>query len=56
MAHSPKLKPGDAIPALSRLGSAGEVAVYLRPNASEADISQMQVAARRDLGEAVPDG
>jgi hypothetical protein len=56
MAHSPKPEPADAIPALVRLGSAGGSSVYLRPSASEAAIGRMQVAARRDLGEAVPDG
>jgi hypothetical protein len=30
--------------------------VYLRPKADEAAIGYLQVAARRDLGEAVPDG
>jgi SMI1 / KNR4 family (SUKH-1) len=53
MARKPKLKPADALPTLIRLGA--ERAVYLAPKASEAAIRRMQAAAKRDLGEPVPD-
>jgi hypothetical protein len=53
MARRPKLKPADALPMLIRLGAEG--AVYLAPKASEAAIRRMQAAAKRDLGEPVPE-
>jgi len=51
-----KLKPADALPTLVRLGTEEKRAVYLRPKANEAAIRRMQSAARRDLGEPVPEG
>jgi hypothetical protein len=53
MARRPKLKPADALAALARLGAEG--ALYLAPKASEAAIRRMQGAAKRDLGEPVPE-
>jgi SMI1 / KNR4 family (SUKH-1) len=53
MARRPKLKPADALPTLVRLGA--ERAVYLAPKASEAAIRRMQAAAKRDLGEPIPE-
>jgi hypothetical protein len=56
MARQPKPKPADALQTLLRLGSDQKHGVYLRPKASEMAIQQMQTDARRELGEAVPDG
>jgi hypothetical protein len=56
MARRPKLKPAEALHALAHLGANEKRAVYLRPKASDTAIRRMQVAAQRDLGEAVPDG
>jgi len=53
MARRPKLKPADVLPTLARLGA--EDIVYLAPKASEAAIRRMQVAAKRDLGEPIPE-
>lgn len=53
MARRPELNAKDAFPTLVRLGAEG--AVYLAPQVSEPAIEQMQVAAKRDLGEPIPD-
>lgn len=53
MSPQSKLKATDVFPTLIRLGANGSV--YLPPKASEAAIRRMQEAAKRDLGEPVPD-
>jgi hypothetical protein len=40
---------------LTRLGNDPQSSVYLEPPADEAAIAQMQAAARRDLGQPVPE-
>jgi hypothetical protein len=45
----------DVLATLARLGSDPMSGVYLQPPADEATIWQMQEAARRDLGEPVPE-
>jgi hypothetical protein len=45
----------DALAALARLGSDPMSGVYVQPAADEGAIRQMQEAARRNLGEPVPD-
>lgn len=56
MARRVGLNPVDALPTLLRLGAEKNSGVYLRPKASEQAIHRMQVTAKRDLGEPVPDG
>lgn len=55
MSHRSEPKPADALPTIARLGAEKLGAVYLRPKASEVAIRQMQTAAKRNLGEVVPD-
>lgn len=45
----------DQLMTLARLGGDPTGSVYLQPAADEAAICRMQTAARRDLGEPVPD-
>jgi hypothetical protein len=49
-------KSENAFVILTRLGANRLKAVYLRPGCDSSAIAQMQTAARRELGEDVPDG
>lgn len=53
MPQQTKLKADEAFPTLIRLGAKGSV--HLPPKASEEAIRLMQTAAKRELGETVPD-
>src|SRR3989442_1117411 len=56
MARRPQTTAADALPTLARLGTDPTSGVYLQPGASEVTVRRMQAAARRDLGEPIPDG
>lgn len=47
--------PADGIATLARLAAEGKRAVHLKPKASETAIRDMQTAAKKDLGEPVPE-
>ena len=55
MGNDANISAADALATLTRLGADPRSGIHLEPKATDASIRQMQVAAKRDLGEQVPE-